>query len=224
MKKLLFFLIPLTVFCIGCNDNDDELICNYVDFKYYNDSMNFIGELSRDYILIACDTTYDYTDIQDFISKKDYFDPDYIYSPHSSGNYKFTQIPLKFNESQTCEEMTNIIVDLEANDIVAYTHYAIQADDCSGFIPEPPLGNLCVNSYSSLFYIKVFEENDLTDLNNMITQTNTELVGPNIFMPQWFTVRATKDSEGDALHMANYFYESGLFEASEPDIIKLPVE
>jgi len=53
---------------------------------------------------------------------------------------------------------------------------------------------------------------------------NTLLVSQNTFLPQWFHLRADKNSNGDALQMANYFYETSLFEHSEPDIIKIPVE
>jgi hypothetical protein len=64
----------------------------------------------------------------------------------------------------------------------------------------------------------------LTDLSQMIAQTNTELVEQNQFMAKWFELRATKESDGDGLAMANFFYESGLFEHSEPGISKYPVE
>ena len=57
-----------------------------------------------------------------------------------------------------------------------------------------------------------------------ISETNTELVTQNEFMPKWFELRATKNSNGDALKMANYFYETGLFESAEPGISKYPVE
>jgi hypothetical protein len=58
----------------------------------------------------------------------------------------------------------------------------------------------------------------------MISETNTELVRQNKFMPKWYELRATKNSDGDALRMANHFYESRLFEHSEPGISKYPVE
>jgi hypothetical protein len=43
-------------------------------------------------------------------------------------------------------------------------------------------------------------------------------------MKDWYSIYADKNSQGDALDLANYFYETGLFAASEPDIIKLVVE
>lgn len=225
MKKLLFFLTALIILSIGCDDNNNvEEPCNYIDFMYYNDAMYPLGELSNDYILIAFDSTYSDSTIENFISTKEFFDQSYDYTIQSYTYYGCKLVPMRFNESKTCEQITTIISILELATIVVYAHYTIQTDDCSGLIPELPLGNLCVNSYSSLFYINVFDQNNLTDLNNMIAQTNTELVEQNQFMPDWFTLRATKNSDGDALRMANYFYESGLFIHGNPDVLKIPVE
>lgn len=38
-------------------------------------------------------------------------------------------------------------------------------------------------------------------------------------MPLWFTLSCSKESSGNALEMANLFYESNLFEASEPEFM-----
>ena len=43
-------------------------------------------------------------------------------------------------------------------------------------------------------------------------------------MSDWYTLTADKNSLGDAMKMANFFYETELFKASEPDIIKIAVE
>jgi hypothetical protein len=51
----------------------------------------------------------------------------------------------------------------------------------------------------------------------MMAETNTQLVEQFQTMPDWFILRATKNSKGDGLHMANYFYESKLFVTAEPD-------
>ena len=87
-----------------------------------------------------------------------------------------------------------------------------------------PLGNVCVVYYTNLFNVKVPDENNLTDLYKMIAETKTEFVEQNQFMKGWFTLRSTKNSKGDALKMANYFYESRLFVATEPELGKIPVE
>jgi len=227
MKKYLPFLILFPFLLASCIDESGneklQSSCDYIDFKYYNGAEDYLGELSNDYLLIACDTTYTNNEIQDFISKESYFDQNYDYTIYSYAYYKYKEMPLKLKSSKTCEELTSLISDLQQNSIISYVHYTIQTDNCENDIWEP-IGNLCINSYSSLFYVKVPDETDLTDLNNMITETNTELIEQNEFMKNWFTIRATKSSKGDALKMANYFYETGLFESSEPDITKYPVE
>ena len=211
---------------MSCSEDDDETVqnsCDFIDFKYYNETQDFLGEMSNDYLLIGIDSTYSDSQIQSTIANLNQFDQSYQYAIHQSGNYKFKEIPLKFNSSKNCNQITQIISDIEQNQMISYAHFTMQTDDCDNLIWQP-IGDLCVNSYGSNFYVKVFNENDLTDLNQIISQTNTELVEQNQFMPKWYELRATKIANGDALEMANYFYETGLFEHSEPGISKYAVE
>lgn len=224
MKNLIWTLMFFTLLFASCQKDDDitpEGSCEFVNFKYYDGTQYDLGILQDNYILIGIDTTYSDNQIQNFISTIDYFDQNYSYSIHPED--KFKEIPLRLTTSKTCEQITQIIAELEQNAIVAYAHYTMQTDNCQNAIWEE-MSDLCINSYGSSFYVKVFDENDLTDLNQKITETNTELVKQNEFMPEWFELRATKNSSGDALKMANYFYETGLFEYSEPGISKYPVE
>lgn len=228
MRKIIFFLLPaiLSITNFSCDTDETEVLmgsCDFIDFKYFNGTQDYLGELSNDYILIGVDSIYNDIEIQDFISTINQIDQSYTNKIYSNEQYKFKEIPLKFNSSKTCEEITQIISDLEGNPIVAYAHYTLQTENCDNAIWEP-IGSLCVNSYGSNFYVKVFDENDLTNLNQMIAETNTELVNQNDFILKWFELRATKNSNGDALAMANFFYESELFEHSEPGISKYPVE
>ncbi|TXD83224.1 hypothetical protein ESY86_13620 [Subsaximicrobium wynnwilliamsii] len=226
MKNYILTLI-IGITLIGCSsDNETEPVqssCNFINFKYYNGTQDLLGVMSNEYILIAVDTTYNESEIQNFITTIDVIDQNYNYTIQTSGQYKFKEIPLKLNTSKDCEEITQIISDLNQNTIISYVHFAMNTDDCNNLIWEP-MGDLCINSYGSSFFVKVFDENDLTDLNQMIIETNTEMVEQNQFMEKWFELRATKESNGDGLAMANFFYESGLFEHSEAGISKYPVE
>ena len=181
--------------------------------------------MSNDYLLVGIDTTYNDNEIELFISNINEFDQSYDFTIYQRPFDKFKQIPLKFNNSKTCEEVSQIISELEQNQIISYSHFMMQTDNCYGMAWEP-IGDLCVNSYGSDFHVKVFDENDLSNLNQVISQTNTELVGQfGSLMPKWFHLRATKLSKGDALEMANFFHETGLFEHSEPaEITKYAVE
>lgn len=238
MKKSFLSILTLVLLLMSCNTNDDTNIeeedttvteeentpsmCDFINFKYYQGEEDFLGELAHNYVLVAFDTIRSDTQIQNFIAAENEFDQNYIYTIYDHGD-KYKEVPLKLVQSKTCEEITQLISVLEQNAIVSYVHYTMQTDDCTVYIDEP-MGDLCVFTYSSVFYVKVFDENDLTDLEDMIAQTNTELIHQNPFTTNWFSLRATKESNGDALAMANYFFESGLFEHSEPNITKYPVE
>lgn len=226
--KIFFLILLVGIIFIGCTSDDDgnepiQNSCDFISFKYYNEEQDFLGEMSNEYILIAVDSTYNDSEIENFISSTNIFDQNYNYTINNNSQYKFKEIPIKLNTSKTCEEITQIISNLNQNNIISYTHFTMDTDNCENAIWET-MGDLCINSYGSSFYVKVFDENNLSDLNQMISETNTELVEQNEFMEKWFELRATKNSDGDALNMANYFYESGLFEHSEPQITKYPVE
>lgn len=210
----------------SCRKDDDltpQGNCEFVNFKYYDGEKDNLGEMSNNYILLGVDTTYSDSQIQNFISTVSHLDHNYAYTIHTTGQYKFKVIPLRLKSSKNCGQIAHIISELEQNAIVSYVHYTMKTDNCKNLVWEQ-MGNLCINSYGSNFYVKVFDENDLADLNQKIAETNTALVEQNEFMPKWFELRATKNSNGDALKMANYFYETRLFEYSGPGISKYIVE
>ncbi len=226
MKNITLLIVVFALFFIACS-KDKEVTqgdnCEFINFKYYKGKPSNLGELQNNYILVGIDTTYNDTQIQNFISTINQFDKNYAYTIFRTGQYKYKEIPLRLKTSKTCKQITQLISKLEQNTIVSYAHFTMKTDNCQNDIWEQ-VGNMCVNSYGSNFYVKVFDENDLKDLNQIIKETNTELVGQDEFMPKWFELRATKKSNGDALRMANYFYETGLFAHSEPGISKYPVE
>lgn len=226
LKSILTFTWICLIFVSCSNDDVDTVVqarCDFIGYKYYNGNQDALGTMSSDYILIGIDRNVTNAAIQSFIAGNSIFDPNYIYTIHDSGAYPFKEIPLKLNGSKTCEEITQIIATINQNSIVAYTHFTMQTNDCNNLIWQP-IGNLCVNSYSSSFFVKVNDPTNLNDLNQMIAQTSTMLVSQNQFMPEWFELQATKSANGDAVAMANVFATSGLFLASEPSVTKYPVE
>ena len=225
MKNNTLLIGLVFILILGCEKNIkiDELSCSYTNFKYYNNEAYSLGEMSGDYILIGSDSSNTDNAIRDFVKSKDYFDQNFNFEIHKETNYKYKYIGLKLNRSCNCREIAWILNDIGQNSVIDYAHYTTQTDDCTNLIWET-IGELCVNSYSNIFYVQVKDTNDISDLNNTILETNTMIRGQNQFMSDWYSLYADKNSNGDALQMANYFYETGLFEASEPDIIKLVVK
>lgn len=72
---------------------------------------------------------------------------------------------------------------------------------------------------SHLFYVKLLHENDITKLENLAASNGIEILGNNQFMSLWFILSCSKNSKGNALEMANFFHESGLFSSAEPNFI-----
>ena len=72
---------------------------------------------------------------------------------------------------------------------------------------------------SHLFYVKLKSKEDENLLINMAENYKVDVIGNDEFLPLWYTLSCDNQSYGDALKMSNVFYESGLFEAAEPDIM-----
>ena len=72
---------------------------------------------------------------------------------------------------------------------------------------------------SNFFYVKLKEEKDIILLRKMAEQTKTIIVEQDAFMPLWFTLSLTEISKLNTLECCNVFYESGLFQAAEPNLI-----
>lgn len=72
---------------------------------------------------------------------------------------------------------------------------------------------------SNLFYVKLNISDDIVILERLAKENNVEILGNNRFMPLWYTLLCTNNSTGNALSMANFFYETQLFSASEPDLM-----
>jgi len=74
-------------------------------------------------------------------------------------------------------------------------------------------------SFTNLFYVRLKDKKDINQLKKMAKENNVEILGNNKFMPLWYTLSCSKKSTGNALEMANLFYESKLFSVAEADFL-----
>jgi|GEM_PF-5996675 len=72
---------------------------------------------------------------------------------------------------------------------------------------------------SHLFYVKLHSIDDIDELKNIASQTNTTIMGNTKHLPNWYVLTSNSDSKGNSIEMAKYFYETGKFVATEPDLI-----
>jgi len=72
---------------------------------------------------------------------------------------------------------------------------------------------------SNFFYVKLKEKQDVAILERLADENDVMIVGNDSFMPSWFILSCDKNSKGNALEMANLFYEKGNFSLAEPDLM-----
>jgi subtilisin family serine protease len=72
---------------------------------------------------------------------------------------------------------------------------------------------------SAFFYVKLFDSDDYSLLEDFAAQNAVNIVQQNQFMPLWYRLSVTASTQGTSLDMANAFYETGLFEDVDPAFI-----
>ena len=69
---------------------------------------------------------------------------------------------------------------------------------------------------SNYFYIKLNNSNDFTTLQQVAKQKNVKIIKQVPNMPLWYILSLKKNTIGNSLDLANYFYETGLFADVDP--------
>ena len=114
---------------------------------------------------------------------------------------------LSFEERLSDEHYLKLLSDMKRQnmDVIISPFFKANDDDIVGL--------------SNFFYVKLKEERDTTILRQMAERTKNIIIEQDAFMPLWFVLSTTKTSELNAMESANIFYESGLFQAAEPDLM-----
>lgn len=120
--------------------------------------------------------------------------------------YKWSKIELQsqLTEAEYFEKLTN--VKLASTDVnLVQPSFSTMGGD--------------VLYMSSYFYVKLNQASDLALLQQEANTKNVLIIGQNQFMPLWYTLRLTSQTNDNTLNISNYFYDTGLFSAAEPDFI-----
>jgi len=73
---------------------------------------------------------------------------------------------------------------------------------------------------SHLFTVRLKSSNDFALLDSIADANNVKIVGNHTFRPLWYTLSCDIRSTGNALQMANFFYETKFFQYAIPDIME----
>lgn len=69
------------------------------------------------------------------------------------------------------------------------------------------------------FYVKLKSLEDSLLIYDMADRYSLNIIGQNKYMPLWYTIACTKDSQLNSIDAANLFYETGFFAATEPEFL-----
>ena len=114
---------------------------------------------------------------------------------------------LSFEVGLTEKEYLDLLTDikLQNGDVIIAPYFKMAKDDKVGL--------------SNFFYVKLKEAKEVKLLEQMAEQTGSIIIEQDAFMPLWFTLSVTEASKLNALECANFFHESGLFQAGEADLM-----
>ena len=210
--------IPVSDKKIVFNDLVSE--CNECDslYYYYYGRKIFVDQyLLNDWLLVGFWYQTSDAEMVNFINQTGMFhtvDASNI-TTRARNTDEYHLMFINLNESKTCSELIGIISTLEESPIVAFADFAFC---CSSL-------EVCTKRTSSSYYtftVGLSYTNNISDLYVVAAETNTLVIGADPWSP-WdancYSVITNKFSKGNAMQMANYFYETGKFPVTSVDII-----
>jgi hypothetical protein len=72
---------------------------------------------------------------------------------------------------------------------------------------------------SDKFYVKLKTPEDFPEMERLAAENNVEIYGNDKYLTLWYVLSCNKNSNGNALQMANLFHDSELFDATEPELL-----
>jgi len=114
---------------------------------------------------------------------------------------------LRFEKGLTNEQYLKLLSDIKAknNEVIIAPYFSLETEEKV--------------QLSNVFYVKLKNISDVVLLEQIAEQFNCTIIMQNETRPLWFTLSVTEKSELNALEYATYFYECGLFEVAEPDLM-----
>jgi len=197
MKKTLFILCFM-MFCFVLNAETPYYFYNYEGKKVYL-------SLNTEYIFLS--------------SKEPSLPIDIV--QHKFDYKEFQSDRKQYSESVLNRFWTELSLGSKISDEQYLALLSEMKHQSKDIIVSPffKMGNSNKIGLSNFFYVKLKAEQDLELLKEMSRKIGSIIIEQDAFMPLWFVLSVTEQSEYNALESANIFYESGLFATTTPDLM-----
>ena len=211
MRKIL--LLNLLLFLLFSCEKEDNVssneICEQEHFYYTYDEKYYIDTLMQnDYLLIGFEKNYTNEEINEFLNSQTAFNNENIIEWNDLRDYNYKLIIREFITSKSCVEIKDIIDELHNFEIVSFAAYTYVGEFCFGFDCTELM------SYVNEFLVALNDASDIDELYKLVENTDTWIEEEK---DNYIVIGVDKNSKGNALQMANYFYETGIFHYSHPN-------
>ncbi len=209
MKKVfLFSVIVLLLSAMGGCEKDEIKKTTRKYFYYYKGEKQYL-ELNTHYIFILSKVKELPKKYSNYFGQNTEFkredEWDKIQPQTKTYNFYWSEVNLKkkLSEKEYFKLIENIKKEKNVETVAPY----FQTKD------TPMLG------LTNFFTVKLKKASDIEILKQQAKKYSCIVVEQDKFMPLWFVLSITKESSDNSLEISNRFYESGLFEYAEPDIM-----
>jgi len=174
--------------------------CESELFYYFYDEKIFLSDcLSKDWLVIGYEKHIQDEDIINLITQTGFFQYSFIH--HTGNDNLHHRFFSKTKKQHTCSQLKEISNILKQSDLVSFANYIFE------------WGNNNWMFYCDDFVVKLKDETDLSDLYVLVQETNTYI--KRELNQNTYVIGVNKNSSGNALQMANFFFETEKFEWTE---------
>mgnify|MGYP001393278783 CR=1 FL=1 len=196
MKRILVLTFIISQTIVSCKKDDLSNDCKSRYYYYDSEKIN-LNEIPNQ----GCISFYDTLSTETINQILKQYPEINVLSIPSNSNHAIVSI-----DSENCDETAKLFATIKNHSKIS---------NCSKFLVSEEGYTLGI---SDVFICVLKIGSSLSDITELINNNHAEILESNSSKNR-FIIRADKNSNGDALDMANKFFESGFFEYAEPEFI-----
>ncbi len=194
MRRILILTFIISQIIISCDEDDLSSDCKS-RYYYYNSEKIKLTEIPNQ----GCISFYDTLSTETINQILGQYPEIHVLSIPSNNNHAIISI-----DSKNCDETDKFFDTIKDDSRIS---------NCSKYLISEEGFTLGI---TDVFVCKLKRGTSLNQITELVNSNHTEILESNA-SNNYFIIRADKNSNGDALDMANKFFESGFFEYAEPE-------
>lgn len=194
MKRILALTLIISLITVSCKKDDFRSDCENRYYYYNSEKINLI-EIPN----LGCISFYDTLSPETINQILEQYPEIDILSIPSNSKHAIVSL-----DSENCDKTAKLFATIKSHSEVS---------NCSKFLVS---GEGSILGITDVFVCVLKSGTPLSEVTELVNSNHTEIVESNSSNNR-FIIRADKHSNGDALDIANKFFESGFFEYAEPE-------